>query len=341
MRILRLVPALVLAVTASAAHAADVVRNGGDVVTCDPVPGAAFVGHFVLDYLVAASSDPAAVGELSGENVYELATRLDQQLFDYADKFGDFLAQARGQIGEAPQFSQAYVWKKATLGLRDVTDEQLNLAGPLPDNCYVGTGDARKVRLRQTVARESLPGNRGVLLNYDPAAFAQIENDEPQWSFMMVHEWLWSHADDAFAVRNLNWLVHTEHFRELSNIDAAYQLALHGFRAAVNGTSSEHPAITLRSFGGFEPNGRPKFTAPELLVVSSRAKELKIVNGVADEKFLLRAGDDRLDDLCSLGNGATCTISVADLPPLPTTLYIERDPLADPIWDVKMVLLVP
>lgn len=322
--------ALFLSFTAAKLLAADTFRNGGDSLRCMASVENAFEGIYVLDYLVGATASEDAVAGLADDSLNEIAEWLSRTVPALGMEFNLFVTDATNQIGIHPILSSDHVWRPRQLGLNNINDEVL--VSPLPRNCHAADGT---IALQQTVVREWVPGVRGLVFNYDQDAVNALTNAEHQLSFLLVHEWLWTHADNADVIRNLNWFIHSRRSRELSTIDVTYTLASLGFHfAAADAASTTTVEVILN--GQNEPNGRPRFIVAPVAVLNPMAQSMRFVVRGREPFVVKKLGEDT--NLCALQT--ECMIRREDLLPLPAELQIVRTTLADPIWDIKMLLVV-
>jgi hypothetical protein len=70
--------------------------------------------------------------------------------------------------------------------------------------------DGKNVTLSQVVVREPRPPL--TIYNYDKALLEKLKVSKMQYSFMLVHEWLWDYLDNAPAIRDTNGYLHSEEF---------------------------------------------------------------------------------------------------------------------------------
>ena len=316
------------------ASAADTRHNGGDLVTCRSESGAEFKGSFALDYLVGVSGTPEGRAALIQEPS-SLSTYLLSKVPSAGRDLDEFMSDMWNQIHSQPIWSSKHVWRERRLGLNNLRDEELT--SPLPDNCYEGTGPDRVVKLRQIVVREEMPATRSIVFNFSRPVFEEIEHDPMQNSFLMIHEWLWSHADNADVVRNLNWFLHSKEMLDMEPSAVIFRLASMGFKFRSPSHDGDTATIKVTFTGRNEPNGRPQFQVPEYVFVSGDLNKIVFVSTGA-ERFLVRKMDTFNVDLCTLR--MECIVPHTAISSYPALLWVERDPLLDPIWDTKPVTLL-
>ncbi|MCX6116607.1 MAG: hypothetical protein NT027_03635 [Proteobacteria bacterium] len=205
-------------------------------------------------------------------------------------------------------------------GLIDLKDEVL--VSPLPKECYEVNAGGRILRLHQVVVREEMSTTRSIVFNYSATEISQISSDPMQLSFLMIHEWLWSHADNADVVRNINWFLRTKEMQSLSATDLVYALSNMGFKFKTKPEKEPSAMIVIGSSGVSEPNGRPGFSLPETVFIGSNTDTLNFFNSGSEKYFRIRLEDDSLTELCVVQ--AFCELKVSELPILPLTIWVER-----------------
>lgn len=326
--------AILIATISHHGIAGDTRHNGGDLVTCRAIEGAKIHGEFVLDYLVGVTAAPKGAEELA--NLEEdVGSFLLEKIPAIGREFDEFKAEALQQIDATPNWSNRHVWRQRAAGLNTLKDEELT--SPLPDNCYRGSGANRVVDLLQVVVREEMPTTRSIVFNYDARVYARISEDAAQFSFLMTHEWLWSHADNADVVRNINWYLHSKEARKASPSDLVYKLSNMGFRFSGKNPRGSTVEARVTYTGRAEPNRMPQFLVPELVVVGSDTKELVFVNTGAQRLVVRLIGAD-IKDICLLQR--ECRLPLDQVATFPAMFIIERNILRDPIWDSKIITVV-
>jgi Leucine-rich repeat (LRR) protein len=105
-------------------------------------------------------------------------------------------------------------WFPATAELIDLKDEVI--INQIPANCLRQSADGSWVPdIHQTVIRR--PSEDPFNYLYDPQILNLQKVQNPlQYSFFMIHEWLWDLSQDVEVVRKLNWLIHS---RDLERYD--------------------------------------------------------------------------------------------------------------------------
>ena len=182
--------------------AANTMGNGGDGVECLSSSANTLAGTFVLDFLVdyqhTEESSPFYTGPMLPQD--RILTLLERKAPDLAASFRSFLTNAVAQIGHDPDFTSNEVWVPTDLTGVDTQDQELYET--LPINCRADG----VVKLKQAVVRTERVD--GIIYKYDRAIFNLWLTDPLQLSFILVHEWLWSHVDSADYIREVNQLLH-------------------------------------------------------------------------------------------------------------------------------------
>lgn len=192
---------VVLAMSAASLHSplawSGQEGHGGDLVECSRhVPETPSQGYYSPDYLVGGAGPGAAVQATSWEASRDrILGLLDQK----APRLAASLRQFVAFMGNTSDPTQLRLWKNARHGLIDLKDE--DFTGKIPSYC-------RAERLVQAVIRTENP--EFTLYEYDADRVSVLRREQPlQYSFLMVHEWLWDLTDDVRMIRELNAFLHS------------------------------------------------------------------------------------------------------------------------------------
>ncbi len=183
-----------------------IVGNGGDTIECYNVDGAEFVGLFTLDYL-AEIQQTNSESKISKIHTWEdskirIGNILNKISPELALSFKDFATQIMTN-----SIYGTRKWIPTNLIDIDIKDEEITKL--LPSNCYQKKSDGNYPNLRQTVVRTFEP--KQIFYRYDEKILNYQKTNNPlQYSFFMVHEWLWDFTSNIKALRRLNWLLHSE-----------------------------------------------------------------------------------------------------------------------------------
>jgi hypothetical protein len=173
-------------------------RKGGDSVYCRPTPASGFAGYYSLDYALALNWGTDIVDVRSWQESSARILKVLGRLSPYLqESFKSFLAFQQGGL-LSPRS-----WEQATHGLVDIEDEQL--LRRVPPNCVDRTSG--RPQLIQAIIRIDRPSQIQYL--YDPKILGELGKNPLQYSFLMVHEWLWDHVDDVEALRKVNYILHS------------------------------------------------------------------------------------------------------------------------------------
>lgn len=176
----------------------DGVGNGGDVVWCSASEHMS-AGLYSLDFVATLESSdynrllvPVKSWEESYRRIWRvMATTISPQLAQ------DFLNFARGVMSNA---SSSRMWIKFKFRLYDIKDE--NLLFDMPENC--------RQKHYQAVIRKKMGGT--IIYYYSPSILKRLKKESPlQFSFLMVHEFLWDRMTDSEAIRETNRILHSYH----------------------------------------------------------------------------------------------------------------------------------
>lgn len=184
---------------------AGIEGNGGDAVRCRAASANAFEGSYSLDWLVTyrvsnGNSDVAPVDswETSRDRLRAILRDKSPGLLASFDRF-------LAGLDNFTDLSAERVWIERPFGLVDLEDERLT--SRLPANCYE-IGEDRRPKIEQAVVRD----RREDLLTYffDSRIYDSWRGTAPlQFSFLMVHEWLWDLVSDAEKIRDVNRMLHS------------------------------------------------------------------------------------------------------------------------------------
>jgi len=217
------------------------IGNGGDAVSCTPSPHSPFEGLYVLDYLLEYRSQgqranlaPVNSWELSRQRIVAELSRLAPALGNSFDEFSQYALK--------PQPHRGRRWQKHPLTHIDIRDEEILRL--LPPNCYSVSTDKRP-SLHQAVVRSYL--SPLVVYHFDPEVISILQSERPlQFSFLMVHEWLWDFTENVSALRKLNWLLHSSQLNEFDPKDLSDFFQHHRFFDREIPLCQRSPAIQSR-----------------------------------------------------------------------------------------------
>ena len=207
MRILLTLCTLVLSLNTMAKSGSE-VGNGGDTIFCKPSHLNSFNGYYTLDFLLEYQTQkPISLKEESFE-AYKtyIRTNLKRVYPEILPQFDDFFNALKN--GES--FNR--VWESSVSKLKDIKDE--NIIRKIPENCLLDG----KPQLIQTVIRKNLSGK--INYKFDKNILdLQKEQSPLQYSFFMIHEWMWDSTRDVRVLRKINWFFHSQEFSEISRED--------------------------------------------------------------------------------------------------------------------------
>lgn len=209
------------------ADAGFIVGNGGDLVWCQTERGDR---AFVLDFVQAKTMPDDPLEEEVDSS--KIALRLHEVWPGLAANLDGFLSSAIEQIFHAPNYQRPFIWRPGHLAA--VEDENLLLQ--LPTGCYDKDG---KPRLQQAVIQDRR--TQSIILQYSLEALTLLKKDSQQWSFLLIHEWLWAFSSNAVVVRDLNHFLHSRSFFQLPADTVRGRLVALGFDSA----AAPVPALPL------------------------------------------------------------------------------------------------
>ena len=181
------------------------VGNGGDSVLCQQTADNPFVGYYSLDYLMTynssnQNSDLVEVFDWN-ESYQRISGMLERNHPDLSYSFEAFVRHLDNQL----DYTRERIWQEASFGLVDLKDERM--IRRLPKNCQRFSEDG-ELELIQTVIRQQKPNL--VVYEYDPTILKEFRTLAPlQYSFLLIHEWLWDLTQDVKVIRDANRFLHS------------------------------------------------------------------------------------------------------------------------------------
>jgi Leucine-rich repeat (LRR) protein len=210
------------------------VGNGGDLAYCNPVSENEFSGYYSLDYLATLSSSSGSrLRQVSSweESRHAIAALLREKAPELSPSFENFLAH----LDNHDDFSQQRIWLESIYGLVDLKDEMLLQS--LPQNCL---DQGNHPQLVQAVVRQLK--DDFIIYNFDADILTELRRSKPlQYSFLMLHEFLWDLSMDVRANFRINRFLHSQQ---------ADSLSFEAFRRALKnlGIDLDVPASTRDNF---------------------------------------------------------------------------------------------
>ena len=124
-----------------------------------------------------------------------------QKYPDLGRGFSDFLAALENH----DDYLQSRIWLEAGSGTVTITDQKI--INRLPKNCSKADG-AGGIDVIQTVIRQRRPNI--TVYQYDSGILGQLRKNAPlQYSFLMLHEWLWDLTSDVQVLREADRFRHS------------------------------------------------------------------------------------------------------------------------------------
>lgn len=189
------------------------VGNGGDAVRCVETHENNYNGIYSLDYLMTlngAGYDTAHVIKSWEDSQARIKKLLSDKYPELLPSFENFLKD----LGNNNDWTKKRIWLAAGHGLIDVKDEQI--IRTLPENCIKADFDSEKgnVILIQAVVRNKQ--SEIIRYEFDAKVLMELKKDPIQYSYLMVHEWLWDHIADPQVIRWANQFIHSVQADNLS-----------------------------------------------------------------------------------------------------------------------------
>jgi hypothetical protein len=190
----------------SKAHASSTsVGNGGDSVKCAPIANNSFRGLYSLDYLLTYSESTKnsdIVQIYDWESSYQRISQILKKFPDLDYSFQEFVQD----IGNQSDPTRPKIWHESAFGLVDIKDERI--IRKVPSNCYKQKDD-QAIDVMQTVIRTERAD--ATIYEFDPQILGEFQEFAPlQYSFLLIHEWLWDLTQDVQVIRDINRFLHSE-----------------------------------------------------------------------------------------------------------------------------------
>ncbi|MCX6118370.1 MAG: hypothetical protein NT027_12565 [Proteobacteria bacterium] len=212
-------------------------RDGGDQISCTKSADNEFAGAYTLDYFLTL--DESKHPQLPDWEAYR--DRIQSQL---SIKFPELAESFRKYTQDLLKSSDAQyrIWKSIPSSeLEDLSDEQVQSSQrKIPHNCLDLSG---KPNLRQLVRREVLylpdVAERKIFYFYDKQAMEELRVKSPlQFSYIVVHEWLWDFVGSAWANRIVNHVFQSESLTDLSASEIRQHLRAFGIESVKLGNDT-------------------------------------------------------------------------------------------------------
>lgn len=206
MKVITVICSIFLTFSIFARRGGSEVGNGGDTIFCRSSALNDFEGHYTLDYLLEYQTHSGVLLDIDSFESYQkyIRTNLDRVYPEALAHFDDFFKS----LDNGETFNRK--WSRVQAGLRDIKDE--NIIRKIPRNCLSKDG---KPVLIQTVIRTNSFGKIHYQFDKDILDY-QRDNNPLQYSFFMMHEWMWDATRDVRILRKINWLFHSKEFATIT-----------------------------------------------------------------------------------------------------------------------------
>jgi Leucine-rich repeat (LRR) protein len=194
------------------------VGRGGDLIHCRSING--INDQLVsLDYALTANEDHELVeiDDAESSAILQLLNKATPELGRSFELFLSFRANRT-------DLTKARIWIDTPSRLVDISDEDLHTSR-IPDSCD-------KTKITQAVIRTK--GDYLITYHYDHQLLESLKNRSlMQYSFLLVHEWLWELTDDVRVVRMANHFLHLKSTQQLDELQ--FRTALSRMEISVDG----------------------------------------------------------------------------------------------------------
>lgn len=195
---------LTLILAAQTSMAGIEVGNGGDTLMCRPADSQRAESWYNLDYYLttAINHNEHEVREVTDWN--DSLRKVQRVLAVNSPYLGYLFDEFLFYLGNSSDYSKAMIWEPAPRGLVVIHDE--DIANLIPKECTKLVDG--KPNIYQTVVRQENPGI--LIFAFDPHLVDQLKRNFPvQYSFLIVHEWLWSFSKRTDTLRRVNRFLHS------------------------------------------------------------------------------------------------------------------------------------
>ena len=201
------------------------VGNGGDGIRCQSANHGPAAGFYSLDYL-ATLSESSRLGDIA--TVADPLARIRQKLLpilQFGRIFDGYVDYSLPQLDSGITREGIYQWQPLSLQNFSINDE--SLLGQLPDNCVAVDALGRRVaNISQLVVRNWRQSY--TLYYYDRNLVSELRSDPLQFSFLMVHEFLWQYVTNADAIRSVNRFLHSTQIDSMTPVQLEQALRAKG-----------------------------------------------------------------------------------------------------------------
>lgn len=181
--------------------------NGGDVLKCLKSEQSKFEGLLSLDYLVTYNPMNQNADIVNLKSWKESAARIQGLLTRFAPKKAESWREFVELAENFSDYSKRRIWVAGPTALIRLEDE--NLVRVIPQNCRVDKAGL-PTGILQTVIRQQNGKGGQVRYQIDSEMLSELRSEPTQFSFLMVHEWLWDFFDDASKIREVNRFLHSD-----------------------------------------------------------------------------------------------------------------------------------
>lgn len=182
------------------------VGNGGDIIFCEKSTENPFYSYYSLDYFVNVVLKNRTSELIESDSFEEIISHIYKNIYKHNTSMAESLLFFVSQMYNE-DYTQNYVWEIEPYGLAPLSDEML--VSVIPDNC-VKEKDS-KPNIIQSIIRITKPSLK--IFSYDAKLVNNLKSiSQMQFSFLILHEWLWNFTDNADTNRRINFLMHTKKF---------------------------------------------------------------------------------------------------------------------------------
>ncbi len=199
--------------------------NGGDLLVCREIKDSEKIegenyyppGTYSLDYVVTHPRGPSGSDvEIKSwsESVANISQQMGRVFPEWLTDFQKFVSLI---YNEDPE--KAHLWDESEFPLIDLKDEDLKIKMPL--NCLEHREGRLNPQIHQAMIQFSNPQRAGMFnFLYDKKLLAELTLDPLQFSYAMVHEFLWTVGfKSAFDIRPINEMLHSKKMKSITRKD--------------------------------------------------------------------------------------------------------------------------
>ena len=211
MLIKALVSVLILSVSATCFAGDFGPGNGGDLAHCKASNDNSFNGLYSLDYLLTFNRRNNNDDIVKIENWEQSSQRLLKIFKEYLPYYYKSFKNYIKHVGNFNDYSASHIWLDYPGKLIDIEDE--SLIRKIPENCQEKNNQVFQAVIRKYESNQ-------IQYEIDGELYDRLERSPLQYSFLMIHEYLWQLFENSRQIRSFNRVLHSNIFE----IESKYEI---------------------------------------------------------------------------------------------------------------------